>query len=270
MNEKDLELIIAGLKQKRPIFHSEADFQYSLAREIRKMFPDTDVLLEWKFGNRHLDIFVKINDDSYAIELKYLTKKTKPEVIDINNEQFYLKTQVPAVDAYNCLKDIQRIEELSDTHGFKAGFVIWLTNDNYHWMKPSGRQDTQFEDFRIYDGITKTGEMKWKEGAKLQKSYEKPLNLTCSYEINWKHYSDIKQSAENDEFKYAILTIDPVKIPYTNTMKSTIQDRMNDPWWKETTDEETKKSFKSMVKKAEEIDKEIEKIKKKKKTNEQE
>lgn len=43
----DLLPVIELLRQKRPIFHSEADFQFALAWEIQRLYTSTVVRLEY-------------------------------------------------------------------------------------------------------------------------------------------------------------------------------------------------------------------------------
>lgn len=43
----DIEKCMKSLSEKRPIFHSEADFQFALAWEIQKEYPKANVRLEY-------------------------------------------------------------------------------------------------------------------------------------------------------------------------------------------------------------------------------
>jgi len=86
----DLFPIIKYLS-KRPIFHSEADFQFSLAWDIQRAYPTADIRLEYppeNEPNRYIDILVRNKEYSYPIELKYKTKKLSATIGD---EQFHLK-----------------------------------------------------------------------------------------------------------------------------------------------------------------------------------
>ena len=58
----------------RPIFHSEADFQFALAWQIKERMPDCEIRLEFppfRRENMALDIWVPTM--KMAIELKYTT-----------------------------------------------------------------------------------------------------------------------------------------------------------------------------------------------------
>ena len=88
----DLPDLLAELAGKRPVFHSEADFQHALAWKIHEAFPSANVRPEYKpFPEKrvYIDIWVS-GAESAAIELKYLTRRLK---VDVNGERFTLKDQ---------------------------------------------------------------------------------------------------------------------------------------------------------------------------------
>lgn len=72
-----------NLASRRPIFHSEADFQHALAWELQKRFPDSEIRLEFRpFPHErfYLDVWCRSAEESFAIELKYLTRGLDIEV----------------------------------------------------------------------------------------------------------------------------------------------------------------------------------------------
>lgn len=72
----ELDELISRLGRKRPVFHSEADFQYALAWEAHHMDPDMQIRLETHpEPNVRLDVlFARPDLSAYtAVELKYLT-----------------------------------------------------------------------------------------------------------------------------------------------------------------------------------------------------
>ena len=73
----DIDEIMNQLSKWRPIFHSEADFQFSLAWIIKEEYPNCDIILEFvpEFNpSLHLDILVIVDGKWIPIELKYTTK----------------------------------------------------------------------------------------------------------------------------------------------------------------------------------------------------
>lgn len=51
---------IDSIKEKRKVFHSEADFQFALAWEIKRLYPEVDVRLEYAY---------KVDDKIYHIDI---------------------------------------------------------------------------------------------------------------------------------------------------------------------------------------------------------
>lgn len=51
----DIEQVLKELAKKRPVFHSEADFQHALAWEIQITYPDANIRLEKPFQFDKLD-----------------------------------------------------------------------------------------------------------------------------------------------------------------------------------------------------------------------
>lgn len=110
-----IPFIMNNLCAQRPIFHSEADFQHSLAWEIHKSLPDSSIRLEIPWSNEdkqnHLDIWVASSDVKIAIELKYKTRGLQALV---NGELFSLKDQsAQDLGRYDFLKDVMRLEQLT-------------------------------------------------------------------------------------------------------------------------------------------------------------
>ena len=77
----DIVEFMKKLAEQRPVFYSEADFQFALGWLIQKKFPTYNVRFEYKpkFDlQMHIDILVITDDLKWIpIELKYKTKRTK-------------------------------------------------------------------------------------------------------------------------------------------------------------------------------------------------
>lgn len=75
----DMERTLKTLALERMIFHSEADFQHSLATKIAPIYPSAAIRLEVPLvidqSRIYLDIRVTLEDHVIAIELKYATTK---------------------------------------------------------------------------------------------------------------------------------------------------------------------------------------------------
>lgn len=206
----DIPALMTKLAIERPLFHSEADFQHALAWLIHEEQPYSGVRLEYKppvnseEGKMQLDIWLaKLG---VAIELKYKTGKPKEE-IEHNGESFDLRHQSAHDNGrYDYLKDVQRLESLSEFPDAKAGFAILLTNDDLYWRGPvhKGTFDAQFS--LSVDKIQ--GEMAWHKHASAgtTKKRKHPIVLKRSYAVEWRHYSCVASELERyGEFRYLMI-----------------------------------------------------------------
>ena len=204
----NIEDVLNKLSKKRPVFHSEADFQHSLAWEIHEMYPDFNIRLEKREeinGEEiYLDIFIFKSNKIYALELKYKTKRLK---ITILNEDYHLKDQgAYDINRYDFCKDIERLEKVLEKYPDGIGFAIFLTNDDLYWRTPPNL-NTADKDFRIHEGRVVKGILKWKEGTSMgtMRGRENPIKLTGEYNIHWKDYSDLKR--KNGKFRYTYVKV---------------------------------------------------------------
>lgn len=87
----DVPATLASLAHIRSVFHSEADFQHSLAWQIHLADPDAQVRLETRSArNIRLDLLVMSAGQRTAIELKYLVASFRG---DIGGEHYDLPNQ---------------------------------------------------------------------------------------------------------------------------------------------------------------------------------
>ncbi len=206
----DIHAIIEVLRNKRPVFHSEADFQFALAWEIQLRYPTASVRLEYPpegDPNKYIDIIVQFEGYIYPIELKY---KTKQFHAIAGGESFHLKNHgAQDLGKYDYVKDICRIETFSDhIIGYKQGYAIWLTNDPYYWNEPRS-SDAGYTQFSVHHGVIKEGELSWGKNMGIGSIHgrEKPLTLVNKYTISWYDYSML--NAANGKFMYALITVPP-------------------------------------------------------------
>ena len=211
----DIENILKQLANKRPVFHSEADFQHALAWEIQTCYPKANIRIEkpYKFYNKnyYIDLVVETDDVISGIELKYKTQKPKPSDFILNeNERFYLKNQrAKSWGRYDFIKDICRLEgfcnhsEVTKTNKKIICYAIFLTNDlSYNKERKSSPVDVAFG---IHHGRYLSGELKWsdKASASIMFNRKNPLKLLLEYNLSWQEYSQI----ENQKFEYLLVKI---------------------------------------------------------------
>ena len=200
----DMRRALIVLANKRPLFHSEADFQHSLAWLIHELLPGASIRLEIprpiQSGSIHLDICAVRNELALAIELKYKTRALSARVCD---EQFVLKDQNARDQGrYDFIKDIQRLEQITKNQSMTFGYAILLTNDNAYWKRPGTRQTSDVA-FRLHEGRVLQGNLRWggETASGTKQGRNELLRLEGSYTIHWEDYSN--PSSETDRaFRY--------------------------------------------------------------------
>jgi hypothetical protein len=203
----NIEQIMKNLAIKRPIFHSEADFQHAFAWEIHSMYLKSKIRLEYPHtteNNRiYLDLLVKDEPTYYAIELKYI-KKSLNVIID---DEKYQLTSNDALDLarYDYVKDISRLEQVAHHFDNTVGIAIMLTNEPALW-KPSIRDDVNDIQFRIHERRDLQGRLDWgpKTGHGTKKGRE-TIELHGEYSLSWKDYSNVE--TKNGEFRYLLVNV---------------------------------------------------------------
>ena len=212
----DINKILNNLSNKRKIFVSEADFKFALAWEIKSEIPEAKVRLEYCpvdiDSSMHIDILVKMGEDIYPIELKYMTKQCD---VTVDDERFILKNQgAQDIKRYDFIKDISRVERLSESmDNFKEGYCIAITNDPSYW-NISSNKNTCDAAFRINHNSIKEGKLEWAAhtGNGTNKNREESLILKNRYDIYWQEYSKIDDSSSG-QFKYlSIKVVKEVKV----------------------------------------------------------
>lgn len=198
--------LLRSLSERRPVFHSEADFQHALAWEMQLASRSASIRLEQQVaaqGNRvHLDLLVKDQAKHIAVELKYKTKKAS---IFCNDEQFLLRNQgARDLGRYDFLKDISRIERYVAAHLGAEGYVILVTNDQTYWQESKKAQSVDSA-FHIYEGRIINGALAWGARASdgTMRSREAAIQIDGSYCLSWYDYSLVDQSL----FRYVLVHV---------------------------------------------------------------
>lgn len=201
---------LAQLSARRPLFHSEADFQHELAVEITRIDPSIAVRLERPIRiaeqrTINLDMMLERDGRRFAVELKYITAKLEGTV---GGEEFVLRAQsAQDLRRYDILKDVQRIETLR-LHGIvEAGLSVTVTNDQTLW-NPSSRMGTVDEMFRLHHGRIVSGELSWLSHVSpgTIRGREEALTLSGSYLLEWIQYSQV-DVPRNGDFRMLIAEV---------------------------------------------------------------
>ena len=185
------------LAADRPVFHSEADFQFAFAWTAKQLDPRIEVRLEMKpRPGEALDVLLSRPDldQHLAIELKYLTRGWNGTV---RGESFALRDQGASdIRCYDVVKDISRVERFVVDRPNWTGCAIVLTNSATYWNRAVHVKVTNADEFRIYDGARLSGVRDWgpNTGTGTKRTRETPVALTGEYDLEWTAYSRVDSS----------------------------------------------------------------------------
>ena len=194
MSELDISQILHSLAKRRPVFHSEADFQHELAWHLREIDPSLHPRLEYPFErseNKACDIILFRNGKMVmALELKYLYRFLEYKIA---GEAFYLDNQHARNQRrYDALKDVERMERFLSNNPAAQAAVVVLTNDPRYWKGPR-RQHTIDSAFVLHEGGIAQGTLDWAPQASTgtKKKREKPIELRGIYTMRWQEYCQV-------------------------------------------------------------------------------
>lgn len=209
LDGKQLRDVLGRLGARRPVFHSEADFQHALAWQIQTEFPSAAVRLETRpFVNRrvYLDLAINLLGHRVAIELKHLTRGLS---VEYDGEAFNLANQsAHDISRYDVVKDIKRVEDLLAADLADSGYVVVLSNDGAYWR--TGRNaDTADAAFRFDEGRELSGTLEWgsSAGPGTSKGREAAVTLAGQYTARWVDYSTVDGRA--GRFRYLFVAVEP-------------------------------------------------------------
>ena len=203
----DMVDALSALAERRPVFHSEADFQHELAWIIRELHPGIAPRLERpvELGDQrgHVDLWLHEGAANTVIELKYGTRKT---AFVVDGEGYDLRDGAPDWFRYDIWKDAARTESLVDGGEANAGFVIALSNDHLLWNK--GSREAISGAFSTHDGNEINGSLAWNPsaGPGSTRGRESPIELGGHYVTHWQPYSN-PGSGSGGEFRCLVLDV---------------------------------------------------------------
>jgi hypothetical protein len=200
----DLYSLMNELSSERPLFHSEADFQFSLSQVLARRYPTAKIRLEvpryLQDKKAEIDIFVNINGKRIAIELKYGTSTLEVRQFE---EEFQITSQC-AEDQfrYKVCMDIQRLEALIYEGFIDEGFFIVLSNEKSMWEPwPTPRsKGAKYDAFRIHEGKTLNGTLAWSDDS------SEAIDLRYTYSFKWLEYSRINEEPRS-RFRFAVIAV---------------------------------------------------------------
>lgn len=204
----DLHAAMKALAERRPVFHSEADFQHALAWKLQEQYPKARIRLEYRAPHQpqrgYVDIWIADVEEQVGIELKY---KTRALTLTAHDEEFDLLNQsAQDIGRYDTLKDIQRLERVVQAVPGSSGFVILLTNDSSYWGQARG--ESVDSAFRLHEGRWLEGLLSWSEEASsgTRRNREASLSLSGRYLVEWHPYSEVT-TGRYGNFRYLLASV---------------------------------------------------------------
>lgn len=210
MKKLNMTQVIDQLKEKRSVFHSEADFQFALAWQIKKIYQDqVDIHLEVPLSTDkkdRLDILVKMGNKNIPIELKYFHS-------ELTFNEYRLSKQNDTWRSQRVLKDLERAENYAyknNSSGDQEGYALLICNEEKYWTPK--KDNLTYYHFRLEDGRTlKENEtLEWITdndfASEKALKYGDHLTFRNDYLIEWKEYSKLDNSKKG-QFKYLLLEV---------------------------------------------------------------
>jgi len=184
----DIQAVLETLAETRPVFHSEADFQFAFAWTAAQLVEGLKVRLEVRQPNgRELDLM--LTDESLehqlAIEFKHLTIGWSGS---IGGEHFqHGKPMSENLGRRGIVEDIERIEDMVRNGDATAGAVVVLTNNDTYWKKPRNQYCGSIN-YRVHEEAILKGELIWHPRNK--NPTKRPITLNYSYTASWSDFSN--------------------------------------------------------------------------------
>ena len=196
---------MSALAERRPVFHSEADFQFAFAQTVSAMDPGIACRLEKPLTSartgrtEYLDLLCLGPNGATPIEFKYFTRRWHGTA---NGEDFSLRDHAAAdLLRLHFIHDVVRLE--SSPHG-ERGLAILLTNESALWSE-SARQ-TQDSEFHLHHGRTLEGTLLWAGGI-----YEPNTRvLAGTYDLNWQDFSHLDDH-RGGQLRYLAIEVEVVQ-----------------------------------------------------------
>ncbi|MEO6470314.1 MAG: hypothetical protein ABIR57_00695 [Aeromicrobium sp.] len=188
-NRLALADVMNKLASVRPVFHSEADFEFAFAQTVWSLDPSIRLRLEVPARNlktrrsEYIDM-VCIADSVTRIEFKYAMGQWDG-TDGITDERFVLRNHA-AMDLarHGFIHDVSRLERLT-TDPNDNGLAIMLTNCPALWEPATtASRDAAF---RIHEGQRITGELTW--GTPERPYPKNDRSIRRQYTAHWRKFS---------------------------------------------------------------------------------
>lgn len=221
MNPDYLHKTLKALSVRRPIFHSEADFQHELALELNqagwacRLEVPIEISLKGERVKAEIDLVARSEKEglSTAIELKYVSSKL---LTSFNGEEFNLAQNWGVnLSRFDCLADWQRVASIVDSGYAQEGFAVFMTNYEDAWTRDlaKGKNPPMAMEMSIHEGrkFRKGDALDWYPQTPTVGSVSKrrlppyaPIICPASISCAWTDYCQIG-AGKNGQFRYLLL-----------------------------------------------------------------
>ncbi|MER5476426.1 hypothetical protein ABT026_05525 [Streptomyces sp. NPDC002734] len=203
-----LDDVLAELRAARPVFHSEADLQHAFAQALTAVAPDVRARLEVPVRRpglraEYLDLLCLGPTARTAVEFKYVTRRWAGEA-GSPPEEFDLRHQgAPDLARRDFVFDIERLERFCRRED-QNGLALLITNEPALWLpQPEGRPRTRDHEFRLHDGRTLAGTLRWAEGGYAPNTRV----LRGVHPLTWRSYAQL--GGPGGDFRCLAVLVDP-------------------------------------------------------------
>lgn len=208
-----IEPVLASLGKRRPIFHSEADFQHELAHASRAHDPELELRLEYPIGTdtrASLDILLRKGEARFELELKYLCRSC-----DVTRWRA-LRARASERTRHSPLRRRQGHRPHGAVRGAPQGRRRGTHPQQRSRLLSSRRRaDTIDAAFDLADLRQLTGTLGWaaNAGAGTMKGRADPLIVSGSYALRWCDYADVGGPGGRLRYLYAPVAASPPGSP---------------------------------------------------------
>ena len=219
MKPEQLQQTLSALAVRRPLFHSEADFQHELAMDLARNHYAVrlEVPIQLALKNQPVGIqldLLAINQESgqkTAIELKYITVALDHQN---NGERFRLSGNWGTnLSLFDTLADLERVASVVKAGKADQGFSVLITNAETAWSRDVTHTSIMAREFSIHEGrqLEAGSRLDWSPTTPGVGSVSKkrlapyaPVEIPRSQTCGWADYSQHKGAGCT--FRYLLLS----------------------------------------------------------------
>lgn len=197
------------LARSRPLFHSEADFQHSLAFAMREASPPLSIRLEVPIGKKRSELDIVVRDKVSGVRIGIELKYSKSELSFLHENEEYRLPGTATSDVYfhSFWTDVWRLEQFVLSRDVDRGIAVMLSNRPECWEPKRQSRPTTYDAFRTHEGASCRGLLDWSSRTSTKTRRDcPPVPLSGEYTCYWTDYSMIPD-AKFGTFRYLLVEV---------------------------------------------------------------